>query len=346
MRFYTQQHQHYAGVDLHARSMYVCVLDAQGQTRIHQKVPTQPEAFLRLIEPCREDLVVACECLFCWYWLADLCAQEHIAFVLGHAYYMRAVHGGKSKNDRLDSQKIAVLLRGGMLPRAYVYPRAMRSTRDLLRRRLHFVRKRAELLAHFQNTQSQYNLPALDRHLGKVARTHLLEHFGDDAEVQMSMAANLALVETLDETIYQMERYLEHCIRTDDYTTFYLLQSIPGVGRILALTLFYEIHDIHRFAQVGNFLSYARLVPGARESDGKVKAVGGRKMGNAHLRWAFSEAAVLFLRTPAHQQFFKKLAKKHGRKKALSILAAKLGRAVYFMWKRRQPFNDEQFLRL
>jgi hypothetical protein len=114
-----------------------------------------------VIAPYREDLVVAVECIFTWYWLADLCTYEGSPFVLGHALYMKAIHGGKAKNDKIDAHKIAVLLRGGMLPQAYVYPAEMRATRDLLRRRLHLTRKRAELLTHVQQTNWQYNLPEL-----------------------------------------------------------------------------------------------------------------------------------------------------------------------------------------
>src|SRR5499426_3786082 len=98
--------------------------------------------------------------MFTWYRLADLCERAGIVFVLGHALYMRAIHGGKAKNDRIDAHKIAAPLRGGMLTQAYVYPRPMRATRDLMRRRNHLMRKRAELLVHIQNTNSQYNLPA------------------------------------------------------------------------------------------------------------------------------------------------------------------------------------------
>jgi hypothetical protein len=97
--------------------------------------------------------------MFAWYWLADLCCRENIPFVLGHALYMKAIHGGKTKNDRVDSEKIAMLLRGGMLPEAYVYPHQMRATRDLLRRRMYLVHHRAEALAHVENTRTQYNLP-------------------------------------------------------------------------------------------------------------------------------------------------------------------------------------------
>lgn len=148
MRFYTGQHQHYCGVDLHTRSMYLCILNGDGEILLHRNTRANPEAFLKAVEPYREDLVVAVECIFTWYWLADVCYEEEIPFVLGHALYMKAIHGGKSKNDRIDAYKIAALLRGGNLPQAYVYPAAMRTTRDLLRRRLHLVRKRVELFEH------------------------------------------------------------------------------------------------------------------------------------------------------------------------------------------------------
>ena len=123
---------------------------------------------LRILEPFLPDIVITVECIFTWYWIADLCHEENIPFVLGHALYMKAIHGAKTKNDKIDSHKIAVLLRGGMIPMAYVYPAEMRSTRDLLRRRMHFMYKRSELLSHIQNTRNQYNLPEFDKmHLQK-----------------------------------------------------------------------------------------------------------------------------------------------------------------------------------
>src|SRR5215475_13612728 len=135
MRFYTTQHQFYCGIDLHARSMSVCILSQDGEIVLHRNMQAAPDSFLKAVAPSREGRVVAVECIFTWYWLADLCAHEGIPFVLGHALYMKAIHGGKAKNDKIDSQKIAALLRGGMLPKAYVYPAQMRATRDLLRRR-------------------------------------------------------------------------------------------------------------------------------------------------------------------------------------------------------------------
>src|SRR5262249_8092617 len=100
--------------------MYVCILSQEGEVLLHRNMKTRPEMFLKAIAPYREALVVCVECIFTWYWVADLCAREDIPFVLGHALSMKAIHGGKAKNDKIDSQKIAVLLRGGMLPQAYV----------------------------------------------------------------------------------------------------------------------------------------------------------------------------------------------------------------------------------
>ena len=112
MRFYNRQHRHYCGIDLHVKTMYICILNAAGQVRVHRNVKSTSQAFLETIAPYRDDLVVAAECMFTWYWVADLCAAEDITFVLGHALAMKAIHGGKAKNDKMDSHKIAGLATG------------------------------------------------------------------------------------------------------------------------------------------------------------------------------------------------------------------------------------------
>ena len=340
MKFYTNRHKCYCGIDLHARSMYLCILDQEGHTLVHRNMPTNGDRFLQAIAPYREDVVVAVECIFTWYWLADLCHREGITFVLGHALYMKAIHGGKAKNDKIDADKIARLLRSNMLPQAYVYPAEMRATRDLLRRRNHLVNKRAELLAHIQNTNSQYNLPAFGKNLAhKSNREGLSERFIDPC-VQQSIALDMALIDVYDQRLTELELYIVRTAKGHDANTFYRLRSVPGIGKILALVILYEIQDIGRFEQVGHFLSYGRLVKCARESAGKRYGSSGAKIGNVHLRWAFGEAACLFLRhNPAGQQLHQRLVNKHGKAKALSILAQKLGRAVYFMLKRQQAFD-------
>ena len=282
MNFYTQQHKHYCGIDLPAKARYVCILDQHGTKLVHKNLPTTPEAFLRLITPYRDDLVVGAECMFTWYWLADLCQKEGIAFVLGHALYMQAIHGGKAKNDKIDAQKIAVLLRGGMLPQAYVYPAEMRATRDLLRLRCHLVRKRAELLAHIHNTKSQYNRPEIGKRLAyKSNRADVAEHFPDPS-VRKTLAGEVSLIDHDDQLLGAVARSLTRRAKTHDGQTFARLQSVPGIGQILALVMLYEMQDIRRFPRVHEFVSYCRLVKCAKESNGKRLGTSGKKIGNVH----------------------------------------------------------------
>ncbi len=289
--------------------------------------------------------MVAVECIFTWYWLADLCAQEGIAFVLGHALSMTAIHGGKAKNEKIDAHKIAVLLRGGRLPQAYVYPPEMRATRDLLRRRCHLMRKRAELLAHIQNTNSQYNLPEIGKKLAyKANREGVEEHFPDPS-VRKTIEMDVALSDHYDKLLGEGELSITRTAKGHDAQSFARLQSVPGIGQILALVILYEIQDIARFPRVQDFLSYGRLVKCAKESAGKRYGLSGKKIGNPQLKWAFSEAATLFLRqNQLGKEYFAKLERKHGKGKALTVLAQKLARAVYFMLTRHQAFALQRFV--
>jgi len=346
MRFYTKAHKHYCGIDLHARTMYVCVLSSEGVVLLHQDLPCNAERFLAVIAPYRDDLVVAVECIFTWYWISDLCSREGIAFVLGHALYMKAIHGAKAKNDRIDSNKIAGLLRGGLMPQAYVYPAEMRATRDLMRRRLHFVRQRGSLLAHIQMTHHQYNLPSPGKRITYRANRDGLGEGFDDISVRDGIAADLGLVDHYELIIGNLELAVVRQARHHDPNAFQLLRSIPGVGKVLSLTILYEIHDIARFERVQDFASYSRLVKCQKSSAGKVIGSGGAKIGNAYLKWAFSEAAVLFLaKCPAGKTLLTRIERKHGKAKALSILAHKIGRAVYFMLTRKTAFDLDRFLK-
>jgi transposase len=346
MRFYLQQHRFYCGVDLHARTMCVCILDADGKILVHEDIAADGKLFLELIAPYRADIVVSVECMYGWYWLADLCHEQQLPFVLGHALYMRAIHGGKAKNDRIDSSKIARLLKGGTFPIAYAYPKGMRETRDLLRRRMYLVRKRAELLTHVQLVNQQYNLPPLSKRLSVVANRaelKIVERFRDPS-VQKNVTVDLALADHLDGVISDLEVYLTRTAKVDDAETYQRLRTVPGIGKILGLVLLYEMHTVSRFASAGQFLSYARLVRCAHESAGKKLGTGGAKIGNAHLKWAFSEAACLLAReNDQAKRFLARKQKKHGKAKALGILAARLGRAVYQMLRQKKAFDPKRF---
>ena len=346
MRFYTTTHQHYCGIDLHARNMYACILNQEGKVLLHRNLRTEPELFLRSIAPYREDFVVGVECMFTWYWLADLCVQEGIHFVLGHALYMKAIHGGKAKNDRIDAYKIATILRGGMLPYAYVYPAEWRSTRDLLRRRLRLVRQRGQLMSHVQNTHHQYNLPLPQKRIAyRANREGVAEQFTDVC-ARKSIEIDLELTGHYDDILRELELYLTRKAKVHDQDSFHRLRSVPGIGKVLAMTILYEIHDIDRFERVQDFASYARLVKCEKSSGGKKYGTSGAKIGNVHLKWAFSEAAVLFLRgNPQGQHYLKRIENKHGKRKALSILAHRLGRTVYYLLKKKRTFSMDAFLK-
>ncbi len=158
MKYYTSTTEFNCGIDLHARQMYVCVMDRQGKKLVHTNIKNNDfDFFLKLVEPYRHDLTVCCECMFGWYWLADACQAAGLTFVLAHALYLKAIHGGKNKNDRIDSEKLAHLLRSNLIPPAYVYPADKRPLRALLRQRLFFVWRRAELLARIHSHQLAHN---------------------------------------------------------------------------------------------------------------------------------------------------------------------------------------------
>lgn len=349
MNFYNSKHKYYCGVDLHAKSMYLCIINEEGNTLVHRNIRNDSSYFLKVLEPYREDVVVAVECMFSWYWLADLCRDNNIKFILGHALYMKAIHGGKAKNDKIDSKKIALLAKGGMFPTSYLYPKEKRSARDLMRRRTSLVRMRATLVGQIQMSRIQYNLAAFDTEVrGKKGKVEegIINHF-PDKYVQKSVAANAEVINQLDSTIKKLELSILQAARVHDHDALRILQTVWGIGPILALTILYEIQTIERFPTGGDFLSYSRLVKCKKESGGKSYGSSGKKIGNAHLKWAFSEAAVLFTRgNPEGKTHLQKLERKHGKGKALSVLAAELGNAVYILLKKKRSFDMNKFLKV
>jgi transposase len=326
--------------------MYPCLINRQGDILVHRNMQNREDLFLAAVAAYRENLVVVAESTSNWYWLADLCAREMIEFVLGHALYMKAIHGSKTKNDRIDSEKIARLTAAGVLPQAYVYPRHHRSLRDLMRRRLKLVRQQAELQAHIRGMEAQQNFTDLGLN-PKSARDR--KNYGkafEDPSVRCSIEADLQLIEHYQSLIRGLERHIDSTANEIYRKERIILESIPGVGRIISLTLLLEIDQIQRFPRRQQFCSYARLVYPRGESAGKQYGTQGRKHGNPYLKWAFSEAAVHASRNCEYIGRYKqKLERKYGAGKGKSILAHKLGRAVYYMLLRRRLFDLNTFLR-
>jgi transposase len=196
-----------------------------------------------------------------------------------------------------------------------------------------------------QNTTSQYNLPEIGKKLAyKANREGGEEHFPDPS-VRKTIEVDLALLDHYDQILREMELYIIRSAKVHDGQTYARLHSVPGIGQILALVILYAIQDITRFPRVQDFVSYCRLVKCAKESNGKRLGTSGKKIGTSHLRWAFAEAAILFLRqNQLGKEYFTKREHKHGKAKALTVLGHKLARAVYYMLTREQPFDLQRFV--
>ncbi len=288
MKYYTSTTQFNCGIDLHARQMYVCLMDRDGKKLVHTNIRNNDFAyFLKLVAPYRHDLTVCAECMFGWYWLADACQAAGLTFVLAHALYLKAIHGGKNKNDRIDSEKIAHLLRTNLIPPAYVYSADKRPLRALLRQRLFYVWSRNELLARIQSHQLAHNRPPIrqTRPNRDPWEERLLAQ-EDNPIRQLALQNDLALIRHYDTQITALEEQLQRLTKATAWRDYTLLQTVPGIGEHLGLTILYEVGDINRFPTVKDFVSYCRLVKGTVASAGKIKGLRGAKLGNPYLRWA------------------------------------------------------------
>jgi transposase len=288
---------------------------------------------------------VAVACLFPWYWLADLWAAAGLPFVLGQALSMHAMHGGKATNDKSDSHKIAAVLRGGMLPQAYVYPAAMRATRDLLRRRPHLRRKRAELLAPVQHTHSQYHLPEIGKQMADNAHRAGVAERCEAGAVHKTIEVDLDLITYYDQRLNDLDLFILKTAKQHEAQPLDLFPTVPGIGKILRLVWLYAMHQIARLPRGQDFAASCRRVKSAPESGGKRVGTSGNTLGNAHLKWAFSEAATLFLRGhEPGQKYLARWEKKHDKGTALSLFAHKLARTVSGMLHRPTAFALEPCL--
>lgn len=349
MKYYTSTTQFNCGIDLHARQMYVCLMDRDGKKLVHTNIKNNDfEYFLKLVGPYRHDLTVCAECMFGWYWLADACQAAGLPFVLAHALYLKAIHGGKNKNDRIDSEKIAHLLRSNLIPPAYVYPAAQRPLRALLRQRLYFVWRRSELLSRIHSHQLAHNRipPKQTRRVRDSWEQQVLAAEPEPLR-QLALKNDLAMIKHFDTQIFALEEELQRQAKKSAAREYALLQTVPGIGENLGMTILCEIGQITRFPTVKDFLSYCRLVKGTVASAGKIKGLRGAKLGNPYLRWSFGEAAVIAKRDhavigPLAQRLE---ARMNGNKfKANTVVAIKLARAVYFMLKSKTVFDPDRLV--
>lgn len=346
MRLYQTETEFNCGIDLHARSMYACVMDAAGVIKEWFNVKGNDfEYFLKRVEPYRHDMTLCCECTFNWYWLSDACEEAGIEFVLAHALYLRAIHTDKKKNDREDCRKIADSLRTNMIPYSYVYPKAMRPLRTLLRTRMNYVWDRSELLG-----KQTCRLMAEGKRLEKMPQVphkrweKALIELHTDPYLKALVETDCAIIHELDRQIARLERLAMAAAKRDRWRDLHVLLSVPGIGKVLALTILYEIGDISRFPRHQDMASYARLVKGTVASAGKISGSRGAKMGNGYLKWAFKECIIVAKRFhPEIKAMAERLERKHEKATANAILAHRMARAIYYMLTHGMAFSIELF---
>jgi len=332
----------YCGIDLHSTSSYVSVQDERDRVVLGKKVPNRLEVFLKELEPYRDELVgVVVESTFNWYWLVDGLMDAGYKLHLAHPAGLEQYTGLKYTDDRHDARWLGHLLRLGLLAEGYIYPKQQRPVRDLLRKRAHLVRQRTANLLSLQNLWVR-NSGELVRGnaLVKLEHNAVVDRLGAQ-ELRLAMDATLELLATLDKLIARLEKAVLAKGKLE--RNYQLLQSIPGVGKILGLTIVYETGDIRRFPAVGNYASYCRCVDSRRISHGKKKGEGNKRNGNRYLSWAFIEAANYIVRyEPRASRFLERKIAKKNRALAIRALASKLARATYFMLRDQKRFETDR----
>lgn len=347
MKLHQTQTEFNCGIDLHARSMYACVMDREGKILLHRNIRNNDFAyFLELVEPYRHDLTVACECTFNWYWLYDACVDDKIHFALGHALYMKAIKGTKTKNDKVDSKKIADLLRTNYLPEAYCCRAENRPVRDLLRRRIWLVRLRARIEGRMTAGVQVHGQAPLTRQEKRDGTKNLRppERY-EDPILQLALESDAQVSHFIHRQVLDLENAIIKHTKFNASVQYQQLKTVPGFGVILPLVVLYEIDDLARFPTVRDFCSYALLTPPDSTSAGKTVGSQGRKIGNHYLKWTFMQAALIAKRTGPVRKYADQLTAKHGKRRANTILAHRLAIAVYYMLRNGNVFNFKQFLK-
>lgn len=329
----------YCGIDLHSTNNFISVLNENDKPLFEKRIPNDLEQVLLALAPYQDEIQgVVVESTYNWYWLVDGLKDAGFHVHLANTIAMRQYDGIKYTDDLSDARYLAHMLRLGILPEGYIYPKAERAIRDLLRKRLHLVQQRVMQHLALQSHIARHTGERLSAVKIKQLTTEGLNVLLSDPHVLLAAEANLYIMGSLTETIAQIERsVLKQC---RDQSSFHLLKSIPGVGPILGMTILLETGTITRFPNAGHFASYCRCVKSEKLSNGKRKGSGNRKNGNKYLSWAFIEAAVKAARfEPKIKSYYqRKMAKSH-RFVALKAVANKLAKASYYILRDQVPFD-------
>jgi transposase len=281
----------YGGLDLHGKSTFVGIVDGEGKRAYKKKLPNDPDIILDELSPYREDIVgLVVESTFNWYWLVDLLMDHGYRVHLANPAAIQKYTGLKYSDDEHDAFWLAEMLRLGVLPEGFIYPKEDRPIRDLLRKRGHLVRLRTSLILSLQGIISRNCEVSLNVNNIKARKLDQISPLlAGNEDLALAGAVSKDSIDFLGDKIREVEGAVER--RVELREPYRYLLSLPGVGRVLSLTVMLETGPISRFAKVGNYASYCRKVRSRWLSDGKTKGRGNSKNGNKHLAWAFSEAA-------------------------------------------------------
>ncbi len=329
----------YGGIDLHSNNTVTKLLDEGDRVVYGKRLPNDLEVIVAALQPYRAELVgIAIESTFNWYWLVDGLMDAGYRVHLANPSAMVRYEGLKFSDDDSDAHWLAHLLRIGLLPEGYIYPKKDRPLRDLLRKRTHLVRQRTANVLSLQNLFHRTTGRRMSaRSLMSLDPEGVREQLGT-ANLILSVESTLQVLSCLDEQARRIEQEVLRQVRPD--SVFRLLKTLPGVGDILGTTIRLETGEIGRFSSTGRYVSYCRAVGSQQLSNGKRKGKGNTRNGNAYLAWAWLEAAHFAIRyhEPVRRWYQRKLSRSH-RVVALKAVAHKLARAGYHVMRDGVPFE-------
>lgn len=330
----------YCGIDLHSNNNYICVIDKNDKRLLEIKLENSVEKVIQALKPYKRRLfAVAIESTFNWYWLVDALMDEGFKVLLVNTAKVVQYEGLKRTNDRYDAFFLAHLMRLGILPTGYIYPKEQRGLRDLLRKRMSLVQNRTQ---HILSSKTQYQRltgSTLAANEIKLKRFKL-PVLGDE-NVQLALSSNLSMIHALTAQIKIIEKSAMQQMAS--VKEFELLKTTQGIGDTLAQVILLETGDISRFKSPGNYASYCRCVDSQKTSNGKIKSRGNKKNGNKYLAWAYIEAANFSLRHSVKaKRFYEKKKAQTNNIVALKALSHKLSRACFHIMKQGVPFDEDK----
>lgn len=318
-----------AGIDLHSNNVMIGIVDQDGRRLKHQKLECDLAQVDRFLQPFKPQLKsIAVESTYNWYWLVDGLRALSYPVVLANPAAIDQYSGIKHADDKNDAYFLAQLQRLNILPTGYIYDPVLRPVRDLLRRRLSLVHQRTALMVSFKSLYV--------RTTGQTMSLSRLKGMSvDEAGRLYEHPANQLIAQVQKEHIEQLNRNIERIERAvlqraRELPYYRRLNTVPGIGKILGMTITMEVGQIGRFNSAGDFASYCRAVASKRMSNEKNKGDNNRKCGNRHLSWAFVEAANFARRydEPCRRWFDRKAARTCS-VVATKALACKLAKAAW-----------------